>query len=88
MKNVLLDWFNKSGKGKKDVLEVMASLLHFSDQEKEKIHIYEGPGALGKVVGAVAAPLPPAATNPQQLEGSNVREKFVNFLMAETDEAM
>lgn len=87
MKNVLLDWFAKTGKGKKDVLEVMASLLHFTDEEKEKVHIYDGPGTFGKVVGAVAAPLPPPAADVGRLEGSNVREKWVNFLLAETDEA-
>ena len=86
MKNVLLDWFDKTGKGKRDVLEVMASLLHFTDDEKQKINIYEGPGAIGKVVGAVAAPLPPPASDMEKLEGSNVREKWVNFLLAETDD--
>jgi hypothetical protein len=86
MKNVLLDWFAKTGKGKHDVLEVMASLLHFTDDEKAKIHLDSGMGAFSKVVGAVAAPLPPSAKDVDQLEGSSVREKWVNFLISETDD--
>lgn len=83
MKNILLDWFAKGGKGKKDVLTVMASLLHFTEEEKDKIHISEF--NIGKVVGAVAAPLPPSKADVEHLEGQNVREKWVNFLLAETD---
>lgn len=83
MKNILLDWFHKTGKGKRDVLEVMASLLHFSEDEKDAIHIGDGTGTLGKVVGVVAAPLPPAAADINHLEGDSVREKWVNFLLAE-----
>lgn len=87
MKNILLDWFAKNGKGKKDVLEVMASVLHFTEEEKEKIHIGGGSGGrIGKVVGAVAAPLPPAVADVDHLEGDNVREKWVNFLLAETED--
>jgi len=83
MKNILLDWFSKSGKGKKQVLEVMASLLHFSEEEKDNIHLTEF--NLNRVVEAVAAPLPPAKADVENLEGENVREKWVNFLLSETD---
>jgi hypothetical protein len=84
MKNILLDWFAKTGKGKRDVLALMASVLHFTEEERDAIHIGDGPGAFQKVVGAVAAPLPPSAADMQHLEGANVREKWVNFLLAET----
>lgn len=83
MKNILLDWFSKTGKGKKDVLALMASVLHFTEEEKDAIHIGDHSGALGKVVGAVAAPLPPSAADIDHLEGDTVREKWVNFLLAE-----
>lgn len=86
MKNILLDWFSKTGKGKRDVLEVMASLLHFSEDEKDGIHIGEGHSTLGKVVDAVAAPLPPSKADMEHLEGDTVGEKWVNFLLAETGE--
>lgn len=79
MKNILLDWFAKTGKGKRDVLALMASVLHFTEEEKDAIHIGDGPGAFEKVVEAVAAPLPPSAADMQHLEGANVREKWVNF---------
>lgn len=86
MKNILLDWFSKNGKGKKEVLQVMASLLHFSDEEKGNIHIGEGHGVtLEKVKNAVVVPLPPSRADVDQLEGDNVREKWINFLLAETD---
>jgi hypothetical protein len=84
MKNILLDWFAKTGKGKREVLTVMASVLHFTEEEKDAIHIGDGTSAFGRVVGAVAAPLPPSAADIEHLEGDNVREKWVNFLMAET----
>merc|ERR1712071_628725 len=89
MKNILLDWHNKRGHSKKQVLELMANVLHFTEEEKTKVYIGEGngaSGALGKVMGAVAAPLPPAVLNVDKLEGDNVREKWVNFLLAETGE--
>lgn len=86
MKNVLLDWFARSGKSRGQVLEVMASLLHFSEEEKEKIHLYGGSRGFSKVVESVAA-LPPAATDVQKLEGENVQDKWVNFLLAETEDS-
>lgn len=86
MKNILLDWFSKSGKNKREVLSLMASVLHFTEEEKDAIHIGEHSGTLGKVVGAVAAPLPPSAADIDHLEGDTVREKFYNFLLAETEE--
>ena len=55
-----------------------------SKAEKDKALIGEGPGALDKVYGAVAAPLPPAKLNVDKIEGDTVREKWVNFLLAET----
>jgi len=61
----------------------MASVLHFTEEEKDAIHIGDHSGALGKVVGAVAAPLPPSAADIDHLEGDTVREKWVNFLLAE-----
>lgn len=64
----------------------MASVLHFTEEEKDAIHIGEHSGTLGKVVGAVAAPLPPSAADIDHLEGDTVREKFYNFLLAETEE--
>mmetsp|Transcript_14923 Transcript_14923/g.17133 ORF Transcript_14923/g.17133 Transcript_14923/m.17133 type:complete len:1037 (+) Transcript_14923:89-3199(+) len=86
MKNVLLDWFARSGKSKCQVLEVMASLLHFSEEEKEKVHLYGGSSGISKVVESVAT-LPPAATDVQNLEGDNVQDKWVNFLLAETEDS-
>jgi GRIP domain/GRAB domain len=81
MKNILLDWLTKSERKEKvQVLELMASLLHFTDAEKEKVHIDEG-GTLRKLV----APPPPKA-DLELLEGDNVREKWVNFLIAEADD--
>lgn len=85
MKNILLDWNSKRGHAKKDVLEIMASVLHFTDKEKDIMGIgLHGSGALGKVVGAVAAPLPQPVLQCDKIEGQNVREKWVNFLLAET----
>jgi len=66
---------------------LMASVLHFTEDEKDKAGIGEGPGTIGKVVGAVTAPIPPPALNVDKIEGDSVREKWVNFLMAESGEA-
>ena len=82
-KNILLDWFSKHGKGKREVLAVMASLLHFTEEEKDAIHIGDGSGTFGKVFHAVAAPFPPSAANIEHLDGDSVREKWVNFLLTE-----
>lgn len=86
MKNILLDWLTKTGsKEKKPILAVMGSLLHFTEEEKEKVHIDEGHHALEKFMDSVAAPLPPAKADMEHLDGDNVREQWVNFLLAETD---
>jgi hypothetical protein len=85
MKNVLLDWFGRSGKSKEQVLEVMASLLHFTEEEKEHVHLYGASRRLSKVVESVAT-FPPASKDVQSLEGDNVRDKFISFLLAETED--
>jgi len=87
MKNILMDWLTKTGtKERREVLELMANVLHFSEDEKNRVHISGPQGTLGKVVGSVAAPLPPSKADVEHLEGDNVREKWVNFLLAETDD--
>ena len=88
MKNILLDWLTKQSVGeKRQVLEVMASVLHFSQEEKDRVHISDGKpqSTLGAVVGAVAAPLPPAHADMEHLQGDTAREKWVDFLMQETE---
>ena len=84
IKNVILDWHGKRGKDKRDVMILLGSILHFTEDEKDKALIGEGPGALHKVYDAVAAPLPPAKLNVDKIEGETVRDKWVSFLMAET----
>ena len=86
IKNVILDWHGKKGKAKRDVMILLGSILHFTEDEKDRAFIGEGHGTLGKVVDAVAAPLPPAKLNVDKIEGDTVREKWVNFLLAETGE--
>lgn len=87
MKNILLDWLTKSGsKEKREILELMASVLHFTEEEKGRVHIGGEVLSLGKVVATVAAPPPPPKADVGHLQGSNVREKWVNFLMAETED--
>lgn len=87
MKNILMDWLTKTGaKERKDVLELMASVLHFTEEEKERVHIGPHAGALEKVVHTVAAPIPPSKADVEHLAGDTVREKWVNFLLAETED--
>eukprot|EP00978_Attheya_sp_CCMP212_P004332 scaffold9459_cov45-Attheya_sp.AAC.2 len=85
MKNILLDWHAKSGKNRREVLHIMASLLHFTEEEKDKVGVGDNPhtGPIGKVVGAVTAPLPHSDLH---LEGDTVREKWVSFLLSEAGE--
>jgi chromosome segregation ATPase len=87
MKNILMDWLTKTGtKERKDVLELMASVLHFTEEEKERVHIGPHAGTLEKVVHTVAAPIPPSKADVEHLAGDTVREKWVNFLLAETED--
>jgi hypothetical protein len=87
MKNILMDWLTKPDqKSKREVLEVMASVLHFSDEEKEKVHIHGSFEKFGKVVGSLTAAPPASKADLENLQGDNVREKWVNFLLAETDD--
>ena len=86
IKNIILDWHSKKGKAKRDVMVLLGSILHFTEDEKDKAFIGEGPGAFNKVYGAVAAPFPLAKLNVDKIEGDTVREKWVNFLLAETGE--
>lgn len=83
MKNIFLDWHSRSGKARRDVMIVVASVLHFTEEDKDKCGIGEGSSAINKVVGAVAPPLTPAAKTVDELDGDNIREKWVNFLLAE-----
>mmetsp|Transcript_134056 Transcript_134056/g.199412 ORF Transcript_134056/g.199412 Transcript_134056/m.199412 type:complete len:940 (-) Transcript_134056:23-2842(-) len=88
MKNILLDWCTMKNKDKRhQVLELMASVLHFTDEEREKVHLthLDIESMRAKVVGALAAPLPEAA-NPDKIEGNNVQEKWISFLLSETDD--
>ena len=70
------------------VLQLMASVLHFSEEEKESVRLthIDVESVKAKVVGALAAPLPPSKTNVDTLKGENVSEKWVNFLLSETDD--
>jgi len=85
IKNILLDWHMKSGKSKKDVMLILSSLLHLSEDEKEKCGLGINAGSLAeKLVVAVAPPLTPARVRPiDEIEGDTVRDKFVNFILAE-----
>jgi chromosome segregation ATPase len=89
MKNILLDWCTMREKDKRhQVLQLMANVLHFSEEEKEKVHLthMDIDSVRAKVVGAFAASLPPSKADVEHLEGSNVREKWVNFLLSETED--
>lgn len=89
MKNILLDWCTMKDRDKRhQVLQLMASVLHFTDEEKESVHLthMDIESVRAKVVGALAAPLPPSKASLEQLQGDNVSEKWVNFLLSETDD--
>jgi hypothetical protein len=60
----------------------MASVLHFTDDEKARVNLDDGARGIGKLVG----PLPQPKADMEHLKGDNVREKWVNFLMAETED--
>jgi len=84
MKNILLDWLTKKEKKERSqVLGLMASVLHFTDDEKERVHIIDEDSSRG--IRKFVAP-PPSKADLEHLEGDNVREKWVNFLIAETDD--
>lgn len=83
MKNILLDWLTKNDRKEKvQVLEIMASVLHFTEAEKEKVHIDDGSGGSFR---KLVIP-PPPKVDLEALEGDNVREKWVNFLIAEAED--
>jgi chromosome segregation ATPase len=89
MKNILLDWCTMADKSKRhQVLELMANVLHFTDNEREKVHLthMDIESVRSRVVGAFAAPLPRSKADFEHLEGSNVGEKFRSFMLAETDD--
>ena len=77
----------KEKEKRQQVLELMASLLHFTHEEKESVHMthLDIDSMRSKVVGAIAAPLPPSKAILEQLEGENVSEKWISFLMAESE---
>ena len=59
--------------------------MHFTDEEKGRVNVGGEDFSIGKVVATVAAPPPPSKADVEHLEGSNVQEKWVSFLLAETD---
>lgn len=89
MKNVLLDWHSKKGEERAAVMGVMASMLAFNDEEKERAEVYNkgvdknNKGVVSRVVGAVAAPLPKSAVDINELEGETVSDKWKAFLLSE-----
>ncbi|GKY98249.1 hypothetical protein MPSEU_000782600 [Mayamaea pseudoterrestris] len=86
MKNILMDWLTRTGvKERRDVLELMASVLHFTDNEKERVHISTSHIA-SSILGKLAGPVPEAKADMENLQGDTVSEKFLNFLLAETDD--
>jgi len=87
MRNILLDWHSKSGKSKREVLAIMSSVLHFTQEDKEKCGLIDSQHTISKVVGTLAPPLHPAVKSPEELDGDNIREKWVNFLLAECGES-
>lgn len=83
MKNILLDWLTKTEKKERaQVLGLMASVLHFTEEEKEKVHIID---ESSRGFRMYVAP-PPSKADLDHLEGDNMREKWVNFLIAETED--
>ena len=88
MKNILLDWCTmKNNQKRQQVLELMANVLHFSEDEREKVNLthMDIESVRSRVVGALA-PIPPSKTDVENLQGDNVREKFLNFMLAETED--
>jgi len=85
MKNILLDWIGRK-KDKDAVLSILTSLLKFSEKEKNEVGLFEHnrTGIAGRVVDAVAAPLPPTKLHIDKIEGDSVQEKWVNFLISES----
>jgi LPS O-antigen subunit length determinant protein (WzzB/FepE family) len=91
MKNILLDWCTMKDKSTRyQVLQLMANVLHFTEEEREKVHITELDlqSVRSTIMGAIAAPLPPSKADMDTLEGKNFADKFVNFLLAETDDGI
>jgi chromosome segregation ATPase len=83
MKNILLDWLTKAGKKERSqVLEMMADLLHFTDDEKRRVHVDGRSPSIRNIMSP-----PPSKVDVKNLEGENVREKWVNFLLAESDDS-
>jgi hypothetical protein len=86
MKNILMDWLTKTGvKERKDVLELMASVLHFTEEEKERVHITSN-HLVGSMFGKLATPAPLLKADMDNLQGDTVSEKFLSFMLAETEE--
>ncbi|GMH64459.1 hypothetical protein TL16_g03965 [Triparma laevis f. inornata] len=89
MKNVLLDWHSKQGDERNAVMSIMASMLAFTDEEKNTAELYDVAAAAGKegvvrrVMDNIAAPMPQPAVNVNELEGDTVSDKWKSFLLAE-----
>ena len=77
----------KNNQKLQQVLELMANVLHFSEDEREKVNLthMDIESVRSRVVGAIA-PSPPSKTDVENLQGDNVREKFLNFMLAETED--
>jgi hypothetical protein len=89
MKNMILDWNSKVGEERGMVMQVIASLLHFTEEEKEMCNVHERAlrsyekGLVGKVFEAP----PPPKVAADKLEGDSVKDKFLSFLLAETGDS-
>ena len=88
IKSVVLDWHSKTGPQRNQVMAVIGSMLHFSKEENASCSVWSDReaerGAVGRVVSAVAAPLPAPVVATDKLEGDSVKDKFLSFLMSES----
>lgn len=78
--NLIVSYFQRNKS--KDVLDLISKILTFTDEQKQAVGLMARPGAFIESIFSSIGVAPPA---PPEVEGDNLAELWVNFLMSEAE---
>lgn len=78
--NLIVSYFKRNKSD--DVLDLISKILTFTDEQKQVVGLVARPGAFIESIFSSIGVAPPA---PPEVEGDNLAELWVNFLMSEAE---
>ncbi len=92
----LLVAYVEGKRAKKEVLELMAKILHFSDEDKVKVGLVASKQPKSSVFSSIVSIITPRVPEPSESpkfnpnldENANLADLWIDFLMSETEDQM